>query len=193
MISARRYGFAVSMILLASASLRGQGLEAGASAGLVNDVENHLRLDGFHHSDVNLWVGLETSENIVVRATVGSLRVQGSNAGRTPVGVQAPLPDLPDSIRYATLGVVYEFREEVFTSGLFAGFGGYRIEPDSVDPSLADFRDRRETVWGLHAGVEGKVLIVPRLSLLLRLTYHNIRSASGRSLLTADAGFAYRF
>jgi hypothetical protein len=34
---------------------------------------------------------------------------------------------------------------------------------------------------------------VSRLSFMLRLTYHNIRSESGRSLLTANAGFVYRF
>ena len=35
--------------------------------------------------------------------------------------------------------------------------------------------------------------IVSHLSFVIRLTYHNIRSESGRSLLTANAGFGYRF
>jgi hypothetical protein len=64
---------------------------------------------------------------------------------------------------------------------------------DSAPAEVANYRDQRETAFGWHGGVEGGVQIVSRLSFMIRLTYHNIRSESGRSLLTANAGFVYRF
>jgi hypothetical protein len=100
---------------------------------------------------------------------------------------------LTDRINYGTLGVSYEFWEGTYTSGLFAGIGGYRIEPEAVATVFESFRDVRETVFGFHVGVDGSVQVVPRLSLLARLTLHKIYSAEGHSILTANAGLLYRF
>jgi hypothetical protein len=128
---------------------------------------------------------------------LGTLRVKGSNAGEqvTPPqgGSLITLPDLTEHIDYVSLGVSYQFAEAGYTSGIFAGFGGYKVRPDSVPAEIANYRDQRETAFGWHAGVDGGIQIVSRLSFVLRLTYHNIRSESGRSLLTANAGFGYRF
>jgi hypothetical protein len=41
--------------------------------------------------------------------------------------------------------------------------------------------------------VDGGVQLVKRLTLVIRLTYHNIQSSTRRELLTANGGFAYRF
>jgi hypothetical protein len=132
---------------------------------------------------------------VVLRGTFGSLRASGSNAGMTGNIGSSPvtLPDLTNRINYGTLGVSYEFWEGTYTSGLFAGIGGYRIEPDAVDPALESFRDVRETVFGWHVGADAAFQVASRLSVLARLTLHKIKSTEGHSILTANAGLVYRF
>jgi len=180
-----------------------QGVGAGATIGLVNDAGvGRFHIDEFKSKDVNLWVDYEVQEKVLVRVTLGSLRVKGSNAGvlvTLPSGSDVTLPDLTNHIDYATLGVSYLFTESGYTSGLFAGFGGYKIRPDSVAPEIANYRDQRETAFGWHFGAEGGIQIVSRLSFVIRLTYHYIkteprpRAESGRSILTANGGFGFRF
>ena len=169
----------------------------GATIGLVNDIGGRFHVDEFKSKDVNIWADYEVQEKVLVRAMLGTLKVKGANAGKdvtlTDGGPRVTLPDLTEHIDYATLGVSYEFSEGGYTSGIFAGFGGYKVRPDSAPAEVANYRDQRETAFGWHGGVEGGMQIVSRLSFLVRLTYHNIRSESGRSLLTANAGFGYRF
>ncbi|MGH9318156.1 MAG: hypothetical protein ACRD1P_13740 [Thermoanaerobaculia bacterium] len=174
-----------------------QDRSVGASVGLVNDIQDTLRLDGFRRTDWNAWVCFELEERVVLRATVGSLLVKGANAGLTvslpPGAPPAPLPDLTDRINYLTVGVSYEFWEGDYTSGLFGGLGGYRVNPRPVDPQFEPYRDVGETVFGWHAGADASLRIVSRFSLVGRLTFYRIDSASNRSLLTANAGIEYRF
>ncbi len=196
MFPQRKIGFGL-LILLAAAPALAQSINVGAAIGLVNDVSDRVHIDEFEPRDLNAWVDYEVQDKVVVRATLGRLRMKGVNAGRvvTPelFSPSITLPDLTNQVDYGTIGVSYEFVERGYTSGLFAGLGGYTIRPDAVDPSVANYRDPRETVFGWHVGVDGGVRLVSRLSLMVRLTYHNIRSSSGRSLVTANAGFAYRF
>ena len=174
-----------------------QDLSAGASVGLANDIQDTFRLDGFSRNDWNAWVSFKLEERVVLRATVGSLLVKGANAGLTvslpPGAPPAPLPDLTDRINYLTVGVSYEFWEGDYTSGLFGGLGGYKVDPGQVDPQFEPYQDVAETVFGWHAGVDASLRIVSRFSLIGRLTFHRIYSASNRSLLTANAGIEYRF
>jgi Outer membrane protein beta-barrel domain len=182
----------------AAGPLLAQGsIGVGATIGLVNDVGGRFHVDEFKSKDVNIWADYEVQEKVLVRAMLGTLKVKGANAGKDVTlvagGPIVTLPDLTEHIDYATLGVSYLFAEGGYTSGLFAGFGGYKVRPDSVAAEFANYRDQRETAFGWHGGVEGGMQIVSHLSFLMRLTYHNIRSESGRSLLTANAGFGYRF
>ena len=186
------------LVFLGAGPLLAQGsIGVGSTIGLVNDVGGRFHVDEFKSKDVNLWVDYEVQDKVLVRAMLGTLKVKGANAGKdvTPVagGPPVTLPDLTEHIDYATVGVSYLFAEGGYTSGIFAGFGGYKVRPDSVAAEFANYRDQRETAFGWHGGVEGGMQIVSRLSFLVRLTYHNIRSESGRSLLTANAGFGYRF
>jgi Outer membrane protein beta-barrel domain len=182
----------------AAGPLLAQGsIGVGATIGLVNDVGGNFHVDEFKSKDVNIWADYEVQEKVLVRAMLGTLKVKGANAGKDVTlvagGPTVTLPDLTEHIDYATVGVSYLFSEGGYTSGLFAGFGGYKVRPDSVAAEFANYRDQRETAFGWHGGVEGGMQIVSRLSFMVRLTYHNIRSESGRSLLTANAGFGYRF
>jgi hypothetical protein len=191
----KRFILASAGILLSYGIAQGQGWGVGASVGLTNDVDHRFALDEFRRHDVNAWVQYELEERVMLRGTFGSLRVSGSNAGMTGdvLGSAVQLPDLTDRINYGTLGVSYEFLEGTYTSGLFAGIGGYRIEPDAVEPALESFRDLRETVFGFHVGLDGAVQLTRHLSVLARLTVHKIKSAEGHSILTANAGLVYRF
>jgi Outer membrane protein beta-barrel domain len=195
---AKRFILASAGILLSCgiALAQAQAWGVGASVGLTNDVDHRFALDEFRRHDVNAWVQYEIEERVVLRGSFGSLRVSGSKAGTTQdIGGSptAPLPDLTDRMNYGTLGISYEFWEGTYTSGLFAGIGGYRIEPEAVEPGLESFRDARETVFGLHVGLDSAVQLTRRLSVLARLTVHKIKSAEGHSILTANAGLVYRF
>jgi hypothetical protein len=191
----KRFILASAGILLSYGIAGAQAWGVGASVGLTNDVDHRFALDEFRRHDVNAWVQYELEERVVLRGTFGSLRVSGSNAGMTGDigGSPVQLPDLTDRINYGTLGVSYEFWEGTYTSGLFAGIGGYRIEPEAVATVFESFRDVRETVFGLHVGIDSSVQLSRRLSVLARLTVHKIYSAEGHSILTANAGLVYRF
>ena len=173
-----------------------QSWGAGVTIGAVNDIESHFHWEEFKPKDLNGSLEVEVQEKVILRATVGQMRVKGENAGKTfilPSGSPVTLPDLINDIRYATLGVSYEFWEGTFTSGIFAGIGGYKVEPRDVPAEIANYRDQRETSFGWHGGAEAGIQLVKHLSLMLRLTYHGVLTTSGRSLLTANAGLTYRF
>ena len=192
-----KLGFGVLIAFLFAGPSLAQTFGVGASIGLVNDISDKFHLDEFRSRDLNLWVDYELSGKVFFRGTLGTLRMRGVNAGQVVTQPFATtsitLPDLANRVNYGTIGVSYEFAEQGFTSGIFAGLGGYTIRPYGVDESIANYRDQRETVFGWHAGVDGGVQLVSHLSLVIRVTYHNIRSSTGRSLLTANGGFAYRF
>jgi hypothetical protein len=172
-----------------------QAWGVGATIGVVNDVGRSFHLDEFKPRDVAGWVEYRLEDQVALRGTFGSLKVKGVNAGQTAAvdGGAVELPDLKSRMDYGTVGVSYEFWEGVYTSGLFAGIGGYKIRPETSASEFETFRDPSETVFGWHVGVDGSFRIVSRLSLLGRITYHNVRATSTRSILSAGAGLVYRF
>jgi len=173
----------------------------GATAGFVNDVGNHhgFHLNRFKKSEVTGWLDYRLQEQTLLRLTYGSMRTAGSNAGATvivPVD-GAPgaltLPAYRERIEYGTIGASYLFVESFYTAGLFAGIGGYHVKPDSIGPEFLPFRDRDETVFGWHAGVDGELRLAHHLGLVARLTYHNFAAHPHRQFFNADAGLAGRF
>jgi hypothetical protein len=194
---AKKLASAGAVVFLSAGAAMAQSVGVGATIGVVDDVTDRFHLDEFKPKDVNLWVDYELQPQVLARATFGTLKIRGVNAGQevTPSesSTSVILPGLTDHVDYVTVGVTYQFWEGDYTSGLFGGFGGYKIRPDSVDSSIASFSDKRETVFGWHGGVEGSFQIVSHLSLIIRLTFHNIRSSPVRSLITANAGLGYRF
>lgn len=167
----------------------------GASLGLVNDVERRIRLDEFDPSDVNVWVDFRLEDHVVLRGTFGSMETNGDNAGRIVEldGEDVVLPELEVEIDYATVGVSYQFWEGDYTSGIFGGIGGYKVNPEPSPEDITNLRDFHETVFGWHVGLDGDLRVLARLSIVGRITFHKIRSETGRSLLTANAGAVFRF
>jgi hypothetical protein len=192
----RKLAFLGVVASLSAAGARAQSWGAGVTIGAVHDVDHHFHWEDFKPKDVNGWVDFEVQDKVILRATFGEMRAKGANAGQTVTlasGAQVTLPDLLEEIRYGTLGVSYEIWEGTFTSGIFAGIGGYKVVPRDAPPEIANFRDNRETSFGWHVGADGGVELIKHLSLVARLTLHRILSTSGRTLLTANTGLTYRF
>jgi hypothetical protein len=193
----------VGAILLAglAPSARAQVFGVGGSVGLVNDVGDEFTLNGFKHSEVTGWVDYRFEKSSLLRLTYGSVRTRQSHGatintfepggtGEPSVPVTRPLKE---RVEYLSLGVSYLIWEGFFTSGLFAGVGGYHIRPDGVPTDFTGLTDRKETVVGWHAGSEAMFRIYKNLSLVGRLTYHNVSAHPHRQWVNVDAGVAARF
>lgn len=195
-MSTRARSLWMSLLALAVASTAvAQQWGLGASYGWFTDIEQKFRLDQFHSPNWEGWIESRLGEDVALRGTYGSMRVRGDNVGATIVAGGSPvvMPEYRDGIRYVTFGVSYLFAEGPFTTGLFAGIGGYAIRPEAVTPLLNPYRDQRERVFGWHAGVEGSLHVYRGLGLTGRLAYHGILSQTRRSLLVASTGAVYRF
>ena len=185
-----------ALAALAASPAAAQSWGVGATAGAVNDVSRRLSVDEFHSQDWNGWVQFELEDRVQLRATYGSLRTRAAESGQPgndSTGAPLIVPVLTSHVDYGTLGVSYEFWEGDYRSGLFAGIGVYKVRPNAAPPGFEDFSDPRRTVFGWHAGADGTVRIVSRLSLVGRLTFHRFKAGTGRSILTADAGLQFRF
>jgi hypothetical protein len=185
-----------ALAALAACPALAQSWGAGASAGAVNDVSRRLSVDEFHSQDWNAWAQFELEDRVQLRGTYGSLRTRAAESGQPgndSSGGPLIVPVLTSHVDYGTLGVSYEFFEGDFTSGLFAGIGVYKVRPNDAPAGFEDFRDPRRTVFGWHAGADAAVRIVSKLSLVGRLTLHRFKAGTGRSILTTDAGFLFRF
>ncbi|HSD71738.1 MAG TPA: hypothetical protein VLE54_03055 [Thermoanaerobaculia bacterium] len=191
----RRLLFPLIFFAMPAASVLAQDWGVGASVGLVNDVQHRIRLDGFDPRDASAWVDFHLEDRVLLRGTLGSMKTKGSKAGQFAEvsGHSVVLPDLNERIHYVDVAASYQFWEGDYTSGIFAGIGGYRIDPDSVAPGLESFRDPKETVFGFHVGLDGDLRVFSRLSIVGRITFHKLFTDTNRSLLTANAGAAFRF
>ena len=167
----------------------------GITVGLPNDVGTKVRIDNFDHSEVTGWFDYRLESSTLFRLTYGNMRTQQARSQstiQTPTGPLV-LPEFKERIEYGTMSLSYLFWEGFYTSGIFAGVGAYAIRPDAVASEIAEYADERETVFGWHVGLDGEFRLVRKLSLVLRLTYHNITAHPHRQFLNADAGFVARF
>lgn len=195
-IRIRLASWITAVAILAGSRALAQSWGLGGSAGLVNDVSRNFSIDEFHSQDWNVWGQFELEPKVQVRGTYGSFRTRAAESGQPrndAAGNPLIVPVLTTRVDYGTIGVSYEFWEGDYTSGMFAGIGAYKLRPNEAPPGFADFRDPEKTVFGWHAGVDGAFKIVSRFSLVTRLTFHRFSADTGRSILTADAGFLYRF
>jgi len=198
----RRPIFAVLVLVLVlglSSAASAQGLQpfgVGAAVASVNSVNHGFELNRFKTVDWSVWAQHEIEESVELRATVGSLKVRGVNGGQSKTladGSTVILPELEDRIRYGLVSASYSFQEHGWASSFFAGLGVYGIDPESADPSVANFRDEKETVWGVHVGLDADVRIWRGISVLGRVTFHVPQTRPQRRILTAGAGLLYRF
>jgi hypothetical protein len=181
-----------------AASARAQTFGLGASLGLPNDATHVLHLNNFNHSEVTAWLEYSIEDQALLRLTYGNMRTQQSSGASVTVPGSAGSGDpvtrqLKERIEYGTVGASYLFWEGFFTSGVFAGIGGYHIRPDAVPADFLGQRDHTETAFGWHGGVEGEFRLYKPLALVIRLTYHNIAAHPHRQFVNANAGLVARF
>lgn len=168
----------------------------GASYGAVNGVDDSFSLDGFHPSVVTGWFDYRMEKATLLRMTYGSMWTAGSNSGQTITtpGGSVTMPGYKDRINYLTVDVSYQLFQGFFTSGLFAGIGGYQVKPQLVAPEFAPYQDVNEKSFGFNGGVDGEFRVTANFAVVLRLTYHNISAdPTRRQFFNAELGFVGRF
>jgi len=172
-----------------------QRFAVGGSAGIVDDVSSDVEFSGFQWGEATGWFEYRMEEAVALRLTYGSMWTQQSSSESTVTTSSGDLtlPKLDERIGYGIVSVSYLFWEGFFTSGLFAGIGGYGIRPDAVPPSAQPYADRHETVFGWHAGADGEFKIWKNVGLVIRLTYHNVSAHPHRQFVNADGGVVARF
>lgn len=181
--------------LLSPAPAVAQQFGVGGSVGTVYDFTPGIEYSGFKWGEATGWFEYRPIPETVLRATYGSMwtqQTQSQSTVTTPTG-ELTLPQLDERIGYGIVSVSYLFWEGYFTSGLFAGIGGYGIRPDAVPVEAQPYADRNETVFGWHAGADGEFLVLKNLAVVIRLTYHNVSAHPHRQFLTGDGGVLYRF
>jgi Outer membrane protein beta-barrel domain len=191
----RRALFLCAVAAGLSAAAGAQTFGIGGAAGIVNDVDSDVEFSGFKWGDANGWFEYRMEKNTMLRLMYGSMWTQQSKSQdvvETPGG-PVTLPELEENVRYGTVSVSYLFWEGFFTSGLFAGIGGYGMRPDPVPAGLEAYADRDETVFGWHAGVDGEFQVTKQVGVVLRFTYHNVSAHPHRQFVTADGGAVFRF
>jgi hypothetical protein len=167
----------------------------GATYGWVNDVTHEWALDNFHPRDWETWFDARLEDNVLTRASFGSISTAGANVGSSAIvsGSPVTIPYYKTDIGYVTLDASYVFRVGPFNSGLFGGIGGYRINPDPISASLDTVTEPEETVFGWNVGVDGDLHLYRGLAAVGRVTFHGILSENRRYLLVTSIGAVYRF
>jgi hypothetical protein len=188
---------AAGLVTLAPAAPAcGQSFGVGGAAGIVNDVSgDNVEFSGFQWGDANGWFEYRMERHTVLRLMYGSMWTQQSKSESTVTTPDGPvtLPELDENVNYGIVSVSYLFWEGFFTSGLFAGIGGYGMRPDPVPAGFEEYADRRETVFGWHAGADGEFQVARQVGLVLRFTYHNVAAHPHRQFVVADGGAVFRF
>jgi hypothetical protein len=183
------------VVLAAGAPVFAQQYGVGGSVGWTNDVSRDAQFDSFKFGNYVGWFEYSMEESVVLRLTGGTLKTKQVNSGATiltPTGGTI-VPELDERVNFGMVSVSYHFWEGFFTSGLFGGIGGYGIHPGEVPPAYADLGDIHETVFGWHAGTEGRFHVNRNLGIDLRLTYHNVSAHPHRQFVAADMGATFRF
>ena len=172
-----------------------QSFGIGGAAGIVNDVSGDVEFSGFKWGDANGFFEYKIEKSTVFRATYGSMWTQQSKSESVVTTPDGPvtLPEMNESVRYGIVSVSYLVWQGYFTSGLFAGIGGYGIRPAAVPVDLEPYADPEETVFGWHAGVDGEFQVSRQVGVVLRFTYHNVSAHPHRQFVTADGGAVFRF
>jgi len=174
---------------------RAQMWGIGASYGSVNNVNDSFTLDGFKPSEVTGWLDYRMESATLLRLTYGSMWTNQALAGQTVTTSTSTVtvPGAKERVNSMTVDVSYQVFEGFFTSGLFAGIGGYHFRPETMPPEYAAYQDENETVFGWNAGADGEFRVMNHLWIVLRLTYHNVAAHPHRQFFNAAAGLVGRF
>ena len=186
---------AAGLALAVPVPLRAQSWGAGAAWGVTENVSHRFSLEELKSHDLSGWVQYQAHEDVLLRATYGSLKTTAANSERTVSdgSSQVSVPRLTSHVDYLTLSASYELVTGDYASGIFAGIGGYKIEPDAAPAGLEFARDPSRPVLGWHFGLDGSARIVSHLSAVGRFTLHGFQADQRHTILTAAGGLAWKF
>jgi hypothetical protein len=189
-----------ALVLAAAASAlavpsSAQSWSAGAAWGVTENVSHRFSLDELKSRDLFGWVQYQAQPDVLLRATYGSLKTTAANSERTVSdgSSEVQAPRLTSHVDYLTLSASYELVTGDYTSGIFAGIGGYKLKPDAAPAGFEFARDPDRTVLGWHFGLDGSARIVSHLSAVGRFTLHGFEADQRHTILTAAAGLSWRF
>jgi hypothetical protein len=174
----------------------GQAWGVGGTYGSVNDVDDSWTLDGFKPSEYTVFVDYRFERDALLRFTYGSMYTEQSQSGATVTtgsGETATVPAAKERINSVSVDVSYLMFEGFFTSGLFAGIGGYQFKPQPMPPDFSAYQDLEEKVFGFNVGVDGDFRVSKNASIVLRFTYHNVSAHPHRQFFNAAAGVVGKF
>jgi hypothetical protein len=192
----RRFLLCLPLAAAVASPAFGQTWGVGATYGSVNNVDGSFTLDGFKPSEYTVFVDYKFERNALVRMTYGSMWTEQALAGTsvtTSSGETATVPGAKERINSISVDVSYLVFEGFFTSGLFAGIGGYQFNPQPMPPEFAAYQDPSEKVFGFNVGVDGDFRLGKYASLVLRFTYHNVSATPHRQFFNASAGLVGKF
>lgn len=92
--------------------------------------------------------------------------------------------DVDGEVQHAELNVEYRFDEPYGSTGLFAGIGMYRQNPDGADS---------DTNYGVNVGLNADFPITRRYGFMLETAYHWTRGDFQPRYLTLTGGFRVTF
>ncbi len=163
----------------------------GATYGSVNDISHSFTLGGFKPSEYTVFFDYRVESDVLLRFTYGSMWTEQSQSGQTINGVF--VPSAKEHVNYITADASYLFAQGFYTGGIFGGLGGYQYLPHAMPAGFESYQDPEAKYFGFNLGVDGEFRLARYLSLVLRLTYHNISADPRRQFFNADAGFVARF
>jgi hypothetical protein len=134
--------------------------------------------DGFSNQALEFGVLVPTEPGTQVGVRAGMMTIDG------PFGRYVDDTEL----QYVHIAGEYRFFEGYYTSGIFIGLGGYRLE--GVRPGG---QEDSEDAFGLAVGVTGDFPITRHLAFGLQITGHYIDFDDQQLFATALGGISLRF
>lgn len=174
-----------------AAPARSQAFGIGATYGSVNDISHSFSFDGFKPSEYTIFGEYHFEKESLLRLTYGSMWTEQAQSGMTINGFYVPAAK--ERINYFTGDASYVFGEDYYLGGFFGGVGAYNFNPQPMPPEAAAYQDLDQTVFGINLGVDGEFRVLKNLSIVLRLTYHNVWANPHRQFFNADAGLVAKF
>jgi hypothetical protein len=134
--------------------------------------------DGFGNQALELGVLVPTEVGTAVGVRIGRLTFDETFDRFDPDA----------KLEYVTIGGEYRTHEGFYTSGLFLGLGGYRL-----DGSTPSRREEQDEAFGLAFGVTADFPLTRHFSVGLQLTAHYIDFDNQQLFATGLGGISVRF
>lgn len=170
---------ALSCLVASAAEAQSFGIGVGGAA--VNDTGTASNVKGFRNGEGHAFVEMVMEPGVALQLRGMYFTVPGTTADSPSVRGSAAL-----------VSVGYQFREEWFRAGFFAGGGLYRMNPHDPEPDQTA-SDVSEDVFGWHGGVLTTFKLAPAWDLRLEASVHSIRTGVTHAPIFIGGSIGYLF